>query len=127
MGKPGKYFRIFFRDPDTRDRAWDFYVHWKSIYSLGESEIGFLRQLMGFQSVAVYYLMAEKLSERLGIVIPLSLLYWLVPVMLFSRVALYLAFGIYWDRKRMPSRMMKWSNDRNDLLRAIGEATHGGK
>jgi hypothetical protein len=123
MGKPGKYFRMI-KDPEKRDRGWDFYVHWKSIYSLGESEVGFFRSAFGFQSLAVFYLVGDNILTKLGIDIPVTALPWLIPILFTLKILLYVGIGLLWDRKKMVNRQIRWSNKRNELLQKISEATN---
>lgn len=123
MGRPGKYFQLI-RDHEKRDKGWDFYVHWKSIYHLGESEVGFFRSIFGFQSLAVFYLVGDNIFTKLGIDIPVKTLPWLIPILFALKISVYVGIGVLWDRKKMVNRQIRWGNKRNELLQKISEATH---
>lgn len=128
MGRPGKYFRMLFPDPEVRKDSWDFYVHWKNLYCMGEGEIGFLRHFLGFQSLVVYYLGLDNVLAKLGI--NLIFTWWivlLIPILLFFKIAFYIAVGFFWDRNKMPHRFTEWSNRRNPTLKSIHDMTAGRK
>jgi len=102
-------------------RVFEKYVHWKAIYCLGESEIGFLKSLTGFQSVAVYYLVAEQIAAKMGWHISMTGICILIPCWLAFKVCLYLGMGIFWDKNKFVQITQQWSNKRNPMLQEIKE------
>lgn len=128
MSAPGKWFRLLFPDACARRDAWDLYVHWKSLYSLGESEVGFFRATLGFQSLVVYYLGADNILAKFGVHLALGW-WWLliVPALLCFKLGLYVGIGLFWDSRRMPHRFQRWGNQRNEMLKSISEAIGNGK
>ena len=121
MGSRGKWFKLFINDEQTRKKAFETYVHWKAIYCLGESEIGFLKSLTGFQSVAVYYLVAEQIAAKMGWHISMTTIAILIPCWLVFKVFLYLGMGIFWDKNKFVQISQQWSNKRNPMLQEIKE------
>lgn len=123
MGEPGKYFQRFFRDPGFRLRVWARYVHHKSIYAKGESEIGFLRNaVFGFQSFMVGWLFLRSVFPSL----PAWVLGILFPTLLLLKVAVYYSVGRMWDREKIFMVERTWSNERDPIARTISrDLLHG--
>ena len=124
MGKPGRYFKSIFKDEDRREKAWDLFVHWKNIYVLGESEIGFVRHFLGFQSLVVLGLGFDKYMEWIGV--DISLPWWTVffiPLLFGIKLGFYLCVGLFLDKVRIVDRNTKWHNKRNEMLMNIDKAT----
>jgi len=119
MGNPGKWFKLFIKDEQVRFRAFKTYINWKQIYCLGESEIGFLKSLTGFQSVAVYYLVAEQIAVKMGWHISMTGICILIPCWLVFKVCLYLGMGIFWDKNKFVQISQEWGNKRNPMLQNI--------
>jgi hypothetical protein len=119
MAAPGKFFKLFFKNPENRLKIFKWYVHWKAIYGIGESEIGFLKQLTGFQSVAVYYLVAEQMAAKMGWHISINAIMILIPCWLLFKFCLYLTMGIFWDRNKYVQLTQEWHNKRNIMLQEI--------
>lgn len=121
MSAPGKYFSLLFPDPGARKDAWDFYVHWKSLYIIGESEVGFFRSFMGFQSLVLYYLGADNILGKMGITLNIQKYWWVVPGLLALKCGFYVFVGLFWDSRKMPHRFTRWGNQRNEMLKTISE------
>jgi hypothetical protein len=121
MASPGKWFKLFFRDPEKRRRMFNLYIHHKNIYCKGESEIGFIRHVLGFQSVAVYYLVAEKVSDRLGMVIPMEWIACAIPVAFSLKIIIYYSVGWLWDHFELFDAEHTWGNKRDPILKVLSE------
>lgn len=123
MAAPGKYFKLFFRNPKIREKAFRKYLLLKFRYVKGESEIGFFRHVLGFQSIAIYYLTAEKVSERLNFAIPVHYVVYALPLLFLLKAIIYYGLGYLWDKNQLFHFEQEISNERNIMLSAIKEAT----
>lgn len=118
MGKPGKYFRLFFSDPALRRRVWNRYVHHRNIYAKGESEIGFLRNaVFGFQSFMVAWLFMKSLIPWL----PTWVMFAAFPCLIAVKFVTYYTVGKLWDREKIFKLEKTWSNERDPMAETISE------
>ena len=116
MARPGKYFRRFLRDPEFRLRAWKWYVHHKSIYAKGESEVGFIRNaFFGFQSFMVGWLFIRSIFPEMSAL----LLAVAAPVLIVTKILVYYRIGRYWDREKLFRVEKTWSNERDPMAEAV--------
>ncbi len=116
MGRPGKYFKMFFRDPARRRKMWNRYVHHKSIYAKGQGEVGFiLSAVLGFQAMMVWWLFIRDMVPG----IPRWVFVVTVPVLLIGKMLLFYAIGYFWDKEKIFNIEQTWSNERNPIAKGI--------
>ena len=123
MASPGKYFKKLIKDKVLRERLFRKYILLKYRYTKGESEIGFIRHALGFQSIAIYYLTAEQLSSRLNFAIPVHYIVYAIPVLLVLKLMIYYLFGRAWDRNNLFHYEQDFQNERNIMLKQIKALT----
>jgi len=112
--------------PATANRLIRGYIHHRNLYTKGQAELGILRNLVSYQALLITYLSADNLMTKLGLDLPLWMVFAGLAVAVVLKIIMQWSLGWWWDRNRIFDKEADWSNTRNPLQKEISKSLLNG-
>lgn len=123
MAAPGKYFKLFFRDIQLRQKIFKRYIHHKNIYNKGNSEIGFIRTIFSLQSYMILWLFIRDIIPGTPAWIAIAA----IPLIVTAKTIIYYCIGLFWDKNNLFHEEQAWNNKRDPIMKEISNEILNGK
>lgn len=125
MGIAGNIVTKIF-SPERSNRLLRGYIHHRNLYNKGQAELGVFRNLVSYQAVLVTYLSADNIVTKLGLDLPLWMVFAGLALAVAVKIACQWFVGYLWDKNRVFDKEADWSNNRNPVAKALNQQVlHG--